>query len=607
MMFRQSGEKFGCERSAGAGGRGRLVLAGVGWALAAGLAGCTLLLNEGAEQCSTTDDCQKLGGDFANATCDGSGHCVLSSGGGAGFGGAGGAGGAGLGGGGAGGGGLGGGGGGTVACQKNSDCFGSVGPSLCREQTCVALANADCESEGIPNDDDAQNTIIGFLTARTLGTQSFFGSGLSRSFTLAREEYEKAVASLSAVPRTPVVIVCDEVADPVRSTRHLVNELGAKLVVGPTFDANLTTVATETRAAGALLVSPMADGMALNEAPLKAPDDALWSCRRNRSRVLPYYQAAVDEALTVFTAQRPEVYDAARAVMIVPDEPSATRFADEVETTFQLNGVLAKGSANYKRINHPWSLLQQTNFEGLGDQIKAEAEGTLKPNLILFPSSVDRVEAIIDEIEAKWPTGVERPAYLIDEPIEGMAALVVTYETIRPRILGVRPHRDARSRTAYQAFLTAYAQKFGQSSRPLQRSEYAYDCFFSTMYALSAAGKDGTRIRITPSGTEMRQGVGFLNGPGPEIAVGRGEVASFFANLISVGTPVELAGASGPLTFSDPTKNDPDADGELYCVGEANEYCATGKVFDSATGVPSTEAPECACGGPTERRPNGRQ
>ncbi|HEU4404636.1 MAG TPA: hypothetical protein VFS43_05025 [Polyangiaceae bacterium] len=552
-------------------------------------------MSEEAEQCSTSDDCRGLGGAFADSTCDASGRCVLPTG----TGGSGGAGGSGGGVSGSGGGGAG--GGPAVACTKNSDCIGSFGLSLCREQKCAPLVSEDCpKAYGVPSDDDAQNTLVGFLTPLSQGTQSFLGDGMARTFALARGEYEKAVATLSATPAAPVVVVCDEVADPVRATRHLVVDLGAKLVVGPAFDRSLTAVSEETRAAGALLVSPTADGIALNEAPLKRPDDALWSCRRNRSRVLPYYQAAVDRALAVFGAQRPALFETARAVMIAADEPSTARFADEIEKVLVLNGALAKGSANYKRINHAWSLVQPTDFEGLGALVKAEAEGALKPNLVIFPSSVDRVEAIITEIEQQWPAGVERPAYLLDEPIEGMAGLAVSFTSLRPRVLGVRPHRDARSRAAYQAFLAAYAQEFGGNSRPLFRAEYAYDAFFASMYALSAAGRDAGRIRIAPSGEAMRRGVGFLNGPGTQVSVGRTGVAPFFATLLTSGTPVELAGASGPLTFDDPTRIDPDADGELYCVGETNGYCSMGIVFDSATGAVSTADPECPCGGPVQ-------
>ena len=97
--------------------------------------------------------------------------------------------------------------------------------------------------------------------------------------------------------------------------------------------------------------------------------------------------------------------------------------------------------------------------EGADTLTRLEQEGEI---------AADYLEGLLDiaDLEQKWPTGKARPSYLIDEPIEEVPGLVMAFGSLRPRILGLRPHRDESSRTAYDAFLTTYAQRFGGNSKP---------------------------------------------------------------------------------------------------------------------------------------------
>jgi hypothetical protein len=588
-------EHQGGREGLGVGARARRLGCGVACALVSGLVmlgGCSLILREDAEQCSNDDDCKSLGPNFVGSTCNIDGRCVLggdvgSGGSGGGSGGSGGVSGSG-----------GGGGIAPAACKKNSDCFGSTGPSLCREQRCVPLISPDdgcVDAKGTPTDDDAVNTIVGFLTPRSGGTEGFLGDNLSKAFELAREGYGDARPQ--SAPLAPVTVYCDEITDPARAVRYLTDTLGARLIVGPTFDQSLGAVVAETRPKGVLLVSPTADGLGMNKAPLSIGDDLLWSCRPNRALVAGYYQEAFDAAVEAFTAKGHDL-TTVRPVRISPtngsaSEPSAAEFIAEFESTFRINNGPALSSPNYRRIDYPWSVSTTTNFSTIGTQVAAMAQEANPPNIVLLPTSIDDSAAIIEEIEKKWPQTVTRPVYFMDEPSERFALLVGNQPSVRPRVLGLRPYRDAKSRPAYNAFFSAYQDRFG--GIPLPRAEYVFDCFHLVWYSLLSAGEiEAGRILIDVSAAELREGVATMNA-GDDIVVGKAEV-SIFANKISSGAAgVNLIGASGPLTFGTGAIS-PVADGELYCISDLNGPCRTGTIINAATGAVTTESSDCTCG-----------
>ncbi|MCU0682181.1 MAG: ABC transporter substrate-binding protein [Polyangiaceae bacterium] len=559
------------------------------------------MLQEDEEQCSNTGDCEGLGPAFLGTTCSSEGRCVPGAPNNSGSGGVGGMGGMG---GMSGGGGLAGVAGALAACQKNSDCFGAFGRSICRQQSCVSLVspeNGCIEATGKINDDDATNTIIGFLTSRaTTSTQALLGDSMSKAFDLARSGYETSNAQVA--PLAPVVVVCDEVINPARSARYLIDTLGAKVIVGPTFDQNVAAVLAETRTTGVPLVSPTADGVALTQAPLYTADNLLWSCRPNRAKVAGYYQSALDQAIASFTAKGGD-FSTARAVLIAPadgmfGEPSAAGFVAELERAVKLNGVLLPNNgANYQRINYAWSLLATTDFASIGLQVQTLAGGATPPNLILLPSSIDQTSNIIDAIESRWPAapdGAPKPFYLIDEPPELLPSLIGAHADVRSRILGLRPYRDAQSRSAFNEFVNAFRAQHG--SVPVNKAEYAFDCFYETWYALLAASPvENGRVQLREvNAGAMRRGVDLLTG-GEPVFVGKAGTSPFITKLLAK-KGADLIGSSGPLTYTTGS-NQPDSNAELYCISNFNSPCRTGIVIASGTGTVTNETvDDCTCG-----------
>ncbi|HEU4534371.1 MAG TPA: hypothetical protein VFS00_09645, partial [Polyangiaceae bacterium] len=132
----------------------------------------------------------------------------------------------------------------------------------------------------------------------------------------------------------------------------------------------------------------------------------------------------------------------------------------------------------------------------------------------------------------------------------------------------------------------------------------AFDCFYESLYALSAAAPqtDGV-VRLAPGGEAFRRGVGRLEAVEPpddmldtvqEVPAGQRSVATFFQTLLSGAKRIDVVGTTGELNFGE--KNYPAGRGELYCFDAQGNACGAGTVFDAVTGAPSPDPdPEATC------------
>jgi hypothetical protein len=553
--------------------RGWLIGACVVLGCGLGPAACTLLVGDDAEQCSTTAECVNLGAAFAGTVCSG-GRCVPQ----ALLGGEGGS-----------------AGGAAVACTRNTECLSSGGGALCRQNACVQLTDlaAGCElSYGTVIDDDDNNTLIGLLAPlSTQGVQSLVGNSLLNAFVMARENYAAAVPRLA--PLAPIVIRCDESLDPVRSVGHLVDTLGVKMIVGPVLAENFPAVVGLTRPKGVVLVSPTVDDPAL--ADVGQAEGLVWGCRTNREQVARYYPNAIAKALEIFRARQTD-FGAAHALVVVNrNDPTTSNFLDRVNA--QLKTVI---DGSMRSIEYDWSSAQNTDFNAFGRRLVDEmvTGQSPPPNVIIFPTSIDSVEKAILGIDTAWPLGIRRPTFVVDEAFNGLDGLVTFDPGVDSRLLGVRTYRGAVSRQAYTDYASAYRRAHG--SLPIEKSEYGFDCFYESLYALSAASSrvDGN-VRLGVGGEPFRRGAALIEvAGGVTVPVGQASVPTFFQTLIAGAMSIDLVGSSGALNFG--AKNYPVSAGELYCISVAGNFCGTGTVFDAVTGAPQPD-PEpdttCVCAG----------
>jgi hypothetical protein len=556
-------------------------------AVACGLGGCTLILQEDREQCSSAADCQALGQAFEGSLCVNN-QCVLQGGP-------------------LPGGGAGAGGGGEQACQKTSDCKGSFAQdAICRQNQCVRLTNEKC-TEIIGEVDDDTGLVVAMLVPQSDDAQERYGAGLVKAVEVARAAYQDKRPSGSL--QAPAVVVCDESQGLDATLRRLINEVGAQVVLGPVLDQNLTTVLGETTSKGVIVVSPTIDDRAL---AAKANDDGvLWSCRRNREQVVGYYAAAVEHAARVFAARRPSLFNdgtggtggsgpplTLRAAMLVPNDPATANFYDDALPTLKGADKLFS-DATLKPVNYAWSPANPSDYRGIAAQVVGAFGAGERPNLILVPTAIDNVTAIIAEIEKAWPaTGVERPSYFVDEHPDGISSLLDNpaqqATNLRGRLLGLRPRRTEDSNAAYEQFVRAYKGQVGQSLVPLTRTEYAYDCFFEITYALQLARDNGV---VDASGGAFRESLRALSSPSPEaqkVLVGPDNAQSFLG-ASAVLRNFDLVGSTGSLQYTNLAKGYPEDDGEIYCVDRLSKaFCGVGVTF-APDGTKTDAGPRCQC------------
>lgn len=549
--------------------RGWLVGACVALGVGLGPSACTLIAGEDAEQCSSTAQCANLGAAFANTVCSQS-RCVPQELQGSGGGGAGGA---------------------AVACTRNSECLSSGGGALCRQNACVQLADlaAGCElSYGTVLDDDAENTLVGLLAPlSTQGVQSLVGNSLVNAFVMAREDYAAAVPRRA--PLAPIVIRCDESVDPVRSIGHLVDTLGVKIIVGPVLAENFQAVVGLTRPKGVVLVSPTVDDPALADAG--QADGLVWSCRTNREQVARYYPNAIAKALEIFRQRQTDFGVANTLVVVNRNDPTTSNFFDRVNVP--LKAVI---DGSLRTIEYDWSSAQNTDFSAFGRRLVGEmvTGQPTPPNVIIFPTSIDSVEKAIVGIDAAWPLGVSRPMFVVDEAFNGLDGLVMLDPGVSSRLLGVRTYRGAVSRQAYTDYASAYRRKHG--SVAIEKSEYGFDCFYESLYALSAASsRSEGNVRLGVGGEPFRRGAALIEAAGGvAVPVGQASVSTFFQTLVAGVMSIDLVGSSGALNFG--AKNYPVSAGELYCISSAGNFCGAGTVFDATTGAPLPDPePDATC------------
>lgn len=575
--------KNGLARAAGggSGGGGIGARAALWSALAACvLGGCTLLLQEDKAQCSSSGDCSALGGAFVGSLCVEQ-RCVPQGviPGGAGSAGSAGAGGSGTG----------------IACAKTSDCQGSLGQdALCRQQECVRLTSDTC-TKVIGKVSDDPGLIVGMLAPQGDQNVAYFANSLVTAVEVASKTYEQSRPS--AALAGPAVVVCDESRGPGVAVKHLLDNLGATLILGPVLDENLSAVLNETRSKGVVVVSPTIDDP---DFVTQANDAGLvWSCRRNRERVVNYYPGAIEHAVAVFSARRAATFTpGVKAALLAPSDPATRNFLRDVVPALTFGGAPAVANGNYAQVDYAWSASAATDYATLANQIIGTLGG---PNLIIIPTSIDNVALIIDKLEAAWPASLDRPSYLIDEHADGLVSLVESNNVatgLRSRLLGLRPQRDADTLRAYQAYVASFKTTFGEGTVPVPRSEYAYDCFYEVVYAMALARSPQTG-QVDLSGQSFRGSLVALSSDpmsAQQILVGPSNVATFLGSL-TVRRDFNLVGSSGALSYFNPAKGYPDANGELYCVDRVTkDFCGTGVTFSPEAGGAKTEvASSCQC------------
>lgn len=532
-------------------------------ALASGLWACSLLVKRGETQCAVDGDCTALFGQGARCTADK--VCSTTAGSDA----------------------------SGPSCTTNKECIAAAGgkPAICRKDTkaCVTVTTPECakvftvSSEGKVVTDAAavendETVLVGSVTA-LFGANQLKGEARVNAMELALSEFAaRGGVTVGGKSRPLAIVSCTDVdpptdagappADPavVRSSRHLVSELGVQAIVGGGNSGTTTSALKEVTTKGSLLIAPSATSTGLTGNPDKnglffrtAPSDV--------------YQGLL------LTSVLKDVEPGASApskklVILSKGDTYGQGLRDQIVDKLQWNGGKLSDSANsavYKGIEY-------SAASGADLSTFVTQAITHQPAVVVIIGTNEGVDKLIKGIETGWTTGT-RPLYVVSDGLKasGLADLVGASEAtgLRVRVRGTAPGR--RNSITDNLYLR-YSSRFSAASNDSTAfgTAGAYDATYLILYALGGLGD----APIT--GSNLAAAVRKLTKAGaPSVDVGPNGIDSVRTAQRSNGD-VHLNGSSSPLNFDDAGESP--ADIETWCLqkGSPPTFFTTAKYYSAA-------------------------
>jgi ABC-type branched-subunit amino acid transport system substrate-binding protein len=547
-------------------------------------AACSLIVERGAEQCSTDADCQNRGPLFAGTVCgadktcapppdvfDGGSDATPDTG-------------------------------PQVECTTNEQCISMAAgaASICRKDTnkCVPVLVDGCETvrswnatgaplEGADAVRDDDTVLIGSLVAlRAPGFAGARSLARAQGAELAVNELMTNAGGLPPAPgrtkRRPVAIVsCNDYelispTPPVPAAQRSANQLwalGVPAVMGANTSGTSTLVLPSLPKRGVFLIAPTATSATLTS----ADDDGLF-----------FRTAPSDEVQSIPLADRimaaaPDVSTKKVFVMYTNDTYGQGLYSSTVSKLTR-NGLPLTNDSNA-----PYLKATPYPFEASADLSTFVAQAlTFKPDVVVLFGNTFAVTNFVVKLESQWSsTGAPRPTYIGSDAYKGATAAITADEgdggvgsspPFRSRFEGTAP---GRATATTQSFVIRFEPRYGPDYSKTFGTANAYDGAYVILYGLAAtAGKPAT-------GKSVAEGVTKLVGGANKYDVGPTDMNKALSALTS-GQSIDLNGASGPLDFD--SAGDIQADIEVWCVmpvppplPTAPEFRTTARFYNSTS------------------------
>jgi ABC-type branched-subunit amino acid transport system substrate-binding protein len=535
--------------------------AGLACAVAiAGDAGCSLVADSSTSQCDVDDDCA-VGKGLADTVCDVATHlCVRPAG----------------------------------FCQTNQQCVDAAGPddpAMCIQKRCQRLKTEDCTRVmGTPAEYANDNAVVvGYMSLTAGNPLAPVGSGGVNAVELARSDFVKAFGGLPPAvtdgPVRPLVVVaCNEVPDPLRPARHLVETLKVPALIGPIVAPSALSVVQQVTIPNDVLnISPTAATIAI----AKLDDRGLvWRTDAADAYIIRTMSLAVAEFEKRLRGGEAPVVTGEDGLKVAyfhrGDILSATAEQAFLET-LTFNGKVASanlGLGTYRVFDYgdfvdPTATAAKTK-QAIDDVI------AYRPHVIV-QLGVGEMVTNLDQIEKLWPADAPyRPNHVLYGTAFGgnWQTVVGTNEPLRQRILGAIPLADPKNEdNIVIGVKSRYDSIYKNDMNAVWSiaSQASYDAMYLFSFAAMAAGDkpltgpnlvEGMK-KIAPPGT-------LINGSNPLTILDA-------AAELRAGKNINYHGALGNILF--------DAAGEfappiiVWCVGADNRGRPTGWVLDKQTGV----------------------
>jgi hypothetical protein len=540
---------------------------------------CSVILDYGAAQCESQVDCDALAIDdarFVGTVCSADQVCAPP-------------------------------GNNTVGCVSSEQCTVEANgqPAICPTPgaACVPLLSQDCIQ--VVGDYQDPNAIIVGLMDLIVGSQLF--ESLRRfdecMLNLSLDQFGNSVGGLPNPDgngvRPIAVVMCNE-ANSERASKHLIEDIGVKLILGPAFGTAVQDVVTKVSAdANVLVIAPYTTSVSL----IDLMDQGLaWMLTLNDATLVKIIEPVIGDIETKIRTANPMLTNL-RLALVVGDDSGDLATGDYVvdgEDMLYNGGKTPLENLNMDCDGAP--CFQRFDFDSSN-----EDWGTLANNILTYdPHMVYVVDGVGNFALSAMPLvegATSHPEWVFQFVLPGVPRYIkgelgfTPPADLQTRVRGFKRVPSAESQQLYDTMKLNTIAQCPDIEMPFGFPpfvEFLYDGVFLTQYAYIAAGNCNLPTSQL-TGQLLAKGLGSLAPEGqsdPENAILKefkpSDIQSTVAALCS-GGEVDVRGTSGDLDF-DITVGTPQGSVEVSCIVPGTDFPNTAawgraQVWDSTTGT----------------------
>lgn len=514
---------------------------GVGAGLAvAWVSGCSVIYDLETKQCTSTNDCQALGGVFAGLECI-ENICQEPTG-----------------------------------CTTNVQCLDADttgAPVVCVERQCVQLTSTECPKVLPSGDGDVWLDMLRDDPLILAGTGLVNQSSDVRllNYEMALLELRDAVGGIGPGGNKPVIMLaCNaNVADDAELDRlmdHVVNRLGVPGIVSAFTADNLQRAFNQFGSDPDVLPFFMS---AVESDPLLETlqdDGRVWAVGASANVIARAYAPLLTDVVRHLGLEASEVRV---AVVQLPGERFMTNTVTTLTAAPADYGLFFNGAGVFE--NNASGHYLGVTVEGAVSQQTIDQLITFKPHVIISAGSREFVN-LIPEVETGWDEETQeqaKPFYVLsvyNYNDDAVTQLVQSSPALRLRLAGVNV-AAAPDPAIYNAYTLRWDDRFrADGLAGFRGAENFYDAPYYLIYSAAAAGNVRT-------GRDLSLGMARLL-TGTAVPMGPDGFVTGFSQLAVPQNRISLLGTMGPPDFNPLTGTRTSGAGSVYCVDAAGAFHA---------------------------------
>lgn len=479
-------------------------------------------------------------------------------------------------------------------CASNKECVDRAGgqPFVCVQKQCQALLSDDCTKVlGTPEEYGNDNAVvIGYVSLLAGNPLASQGLGGANAVELARGDFVRAYGGLPpARPGGPVrplvVVVCNELPDPLRPSRHLVEDLKVPAVIGPLSSSGALAAAQQVMIPNNVLhLNPTATTLAMTELVdnglvwrTDAVDADLVGAMNSFTGILEtQLRSAEPPATPVVTGE-----NGLKVAYVHRGDILGTSVQSLFLETLTFNGKKASENA----LNDTYRDFDYGDFvdpTATAETTKRAVAGVISylPHVILL-FGLGEMVTTFSQIEQQWPASAPyRPYYVLHPAGFGgdWKTVIGANEDLRRRVYGTLPFSDPADPVG-SLIKTRYDGLFAQDTAAVWSTpaQAGYDNLYLFAYAAIAAGDKPL------TGPNLAEGMKKIGPPGTPIQSSNTSTILNAVVELQAGRNIDYFGALGNIVFDQNGEYSPRV--IIWCTSPApdNRGRPSGLVFNKQT------------------------